>query len=179
MATIDMSPAFGTAYATRMVGYPTGIIGTTPATRPLFNGYTGDNFAPNTGGIKIMKGIVPTDFSTLLLSTTRASDVLVNFLTGFYDASIPGIRDNLTPSSTASNPIIISTNYISATSSGLGTWFWVQQFDSTNLLQQIIGTVGTVGSGADLEIPDTNIVSGNAYRILNLRLQFPTTWTFA
>jgi hypothetical protein len=44
--------------------------------------------------------------------------------------------------------------------------------------QGMIGTVGLTGSGADLEIADVNIVSGNQYKIVDLKIQFPSVWTY-
>jgi hypothetical protein len=44
------------------------------------------------------------------------------------------------------------------------------------LVHQMIGTVGMTGSGADLEINNTTVVSGTVYRISNLRINFPTTF---
>ena len=204
MATIDMSPAFGTSYTTRMLGLGTSVLANTTNTlgaaakSPLLNSYVGSNgttpmysadIASNTY-LWIMKGTAPTSFATLGGDTTTrpASDILVQYTTGHNAAA------DFAPSIATLNPATISTNYVAASGTGLASWFWLFQrrYGSGNagdiggswtlttaLFHQVVGTVGTVGSGADLEIPDTNIVSGNAYRILNLRLQFPTTWTFA
>lgn len=187
MATIDMSPAFGPGYVTRMLGYTLAANSSVgyPAGAPML--------APGDGGtanqktyLSVMKGTIPIDFSTLVNSTSRSADKLITFSTG----------TDFSPSATTVNPAIISTNYVAAGAPGIATWFWIYTVyngytgslngltspagvSDTTLLHQLIGTAGAVGSGADLEIPDTNIVAGNAYRILNLRLQFPTTWTFA
>jgi hypothetical protein len=41
---------------------------------------------------------------------------------------------------------------------------------------QMFGTVGTIGSGADMEMTSTNIVSGNAYAITGFKIVIPTTF---
>jgi hypothetical protein len=130
----------------------------------------------------IMKGTVPTDFSTLTNFNVRAADVLITFDT---TPAMSSTGNNLfLPSQDAANPIIISTTYKNATASGVATWYWwtvrkvFSLLDTDPFCHQIIGTIGIVGSGADLEISDVNLVSGNAYRVYNLRLNWPTTWTF-
>lgn len=124
-----------------------------------------------TGFINIYKGTVPVDFSTLTSATSRSADILISIATAsttnFY----------LTYQIT-SNPAVINSAYVLASSSGTATWFRWYTALSSNVIHQIIGTVGATGSGADLEIPNTSIVSGQPYRIQNLRLQFPSSWTY-
>ena len=76
--------------------------------------------------------------------------------------------------------------YKQATKSGLATWFCFsrQMNDSTNQTtmtmgaHSIIGDIGLIGSGADLELPDTNIVLGQNYRIDNFKINIPYSWTY-
>ncbi len=41
----------------------------------------------------------------------------------------------------------------------------------------MLGTVGLVGSGADLEISSTNIVSGEYYTSAGIYINMPFNWT--
>lgn len=183
MPTLEMSSAFSTGYVTRMLGKSSGIYGgATPATSPLMSQCTGGSYGQvGTNMIlMILKGTVPADFSTLTSLSVRSADVLMTFST---------IAGDFTPAIANVNPGIISTIYRASAAAGTATWFWwvTRQIGDgagsvytqyTTPINQMFGTVGITGGGADLEIPDTNIVSGLPYRITNLRLNFPTTWTY-
>lgn len=136
------------------------------------------------GIIFLMKGVVPTSFTGLNTIGARSSDILCRFMPGNNAAG------NFSTSQVNINPAVISTEYVAASASGQVTWFWwvavrnvwnnvIYTPDyNAGLHHSAYGTVGTSGSGADLEMPSTNIVSGELYRIRNLRLQFPSTWTY-
>jgi hypothetical protein len=120
-----------------------------------------------------MKGTVPTDFSTLTSLSSRSADTLVTF---------SGPNNDFSVSQSNVNPAVISTVYANATATGTVTWFWfvtkLWWSQTAVLIHQVIGTVGLTGSGADLEMGATSIVTGQPYRVLNLRILFPSTWTF-
>jgi hypothetical protein len=135
--------------------------------------------------LAIFKGTVPVDFSTLTSFNAKASDLLIT-----YDAtagtSSTGINQ-FTGSQGSVNPMVITTTYVNATATGTATWFWWfttpmsggSVWNNTVVpYNQIVGTVGTTGSGADLTIPSVAITTGSPYRIFNYRLQIPTEWTF-
>lgn len=143
-------------------------------------GYSGNAM----GQICIMKGTVPTDFTSLINPNSRLSDILIRYTVSY--SGVPTMGDFVTSQFNV-NPCNISTQYRAATASGTATWVWWfvvptsgggTAVDTLGLYHQIIGTVGLPLSGADLEIPTTNIVSGEQYRIMNLRVQFPTTWNY-
>lgn len=146
----------------------------------LLNGASGySNTA--VGVIYLMKGSIPTSFTGLTTPNARLTDVLCRFQVG---QNVPG--DFIT-SQVSVNPAVISTQYVSAVASGVTTWFWwvVGTTDNSNsigpaggIYHQAYGSIGTSGSGADLEMPTVNITAGELYRIRNLRLQFPSTWTY-
>ena len=119
----------------------------------------------------IMKGAVPTDFSTLTYNSSRNADILISYSRTAGTFIIPDVT---------ANPMICNTTFVSASASGTATWFWSQsRNNSANTINhQFIGTVGLIGSGADLEMSDTNIVSGNPYKVNNLKIQFPLSWTY-
>lgn len=140
-----------------------------------YNVYDSQVGSTTIGYISIYSGSVPTDFSTLTLPSSRSADVLLTFVSGINQ--IFQYTVNVT-----SNPAVINTAYTTASASGTATWFrWYTAYagtSPTSVVQQIIGTVGATGSGADLEIPTTALVSGTAYRIQNLRIQFPSSWSY-
>jgi len=175
MSTIEFSPSFGVKYANRCAGKNT--TATTNPRKPFAYGLlqsndTYQNASMNAHGfISIMKGTAPADFSTLIDATSRSTDKLIVFSV---------VAGDFAPTVDNVNPIIVNTSYVAASITGTASWFWwyVKNADDNSLQHQVIGSVGVVGSGSDLEIPDVNLISGTAYRILNLRLQFPTTWTY-
>ena len=183
MPTLEMSSAFATGYVTRMLGKGADIQGgATPATTPLMAQSSPGGYGSfgTTMILMVLKGAVPTNFSTLTDLSVRSADVLMTFYTTAGD---------FTPSIANVNPGIINTTYRASTAAGTATWFWWVTrrlgdgaggvyTEYTTPINQMFGTVGVTGSAADLEIPDTNIVSGLPYRITNLRLNFPTTWTY-
>jgi hypothetical protein len=167
MATVEISSDLANALA-RALYNNTGFSydGTTLAMVQYF-GYMGGN-----SGIAIMKGTPPTSFSGLTTYNARSADTLL-----FYSC-----EPNWGGGATFTNSqFILTTPFVAATQSGTATWFWGLTTSSPpgtgTIRQQMIGTVGATGSGADLEISNTNIVSGTTYQITNLKIKLPTTWT--
>jgi hypothetical protein len=122
-----------------------------------------------------MKGTVPTSFSTLTAYNSRSSDVLVSFVSNYSTAN------DFSGCSIIGQDFQLTTKTKSATASGTATWFWwfsIDSFSNAISNQGVLGTVGLVGSGADLEIPSVDIVAGNPYRISNVVWRFPTTLTY-
>jgi hypothetical protein len=142
------------------------------AASPFFCGIP--NAATSTcTGINIMQGTPPTDFTALTSFSVRASDRLMFFdalTSGVFVGSYNNSRWNL------------NTPLVAATATGTATWFWglITPNGGTNssvINQQFIGTVGLEGSGADLTISSTSIVSGSTYRISSLIVSLPSTYT--
>jgi len=137
------------------------------------------------GRLAIYKGTVPVDFSTLTSFNAKAADLLITYDATQYTSStginqFTGSQDNV-------NPMVITTTYVNASATGTATWFWwfTTPLSGSNIwsnttvpYNQIVGTVGITGSGADLTLPSVAITSGSPYRIFNYRLQIPTEWTF-
>ena len=79
--------------------------------------------------------------------------------------------------------VTINTDFVAASISGAATWFCLfhvdhNSFTTGNIGNFITGDVGITGSGADIEIPDTNLTSGELYRILGWKLKFPSSWEY-
>lgn len=190
MAVIELSAGFIPGYASRIFeAGASNNTGALPAyTTLLHTGCTG-GYGPTTMGsgaiLYLMKGAIPTNFSTLTNTSSHTSSILCSFNTKL---GYPFNIGDFTPT-IVTNPTTITTNYRFASASGVATWFWFLQRQlgdavgdnatwQTIPIQQFYGTVGINGSGCDLNIPDTNIVSGQAYRVYNLRLQLPTSWSY-
>lgn len=79
-----------------------------------------------------------------------------------------------------SNPVVISSIYKAADKTGTAAWFCLYRRYTDNSVQghAILGDVGLTGSGADLELPDLNIVAGNLYRIDNFKINLPSSWEY-
>lgn len=184
-----MSPSFTTGYVSRMLSHNVSwAVLAVPADSqgPVFGyaAYNGLLSAVDSGQVGavsklcIMQGTKPANFTNLQTTDQQASNVLVSF-------------GETTPSNTFSihqseNVATISTRYNNASVSGVATWFWLftTRYNSYNsgasvdISNQLMGTVGLPGTGSDLELQDTNIIAGQPYRVLNLGLRFPTSWTF-
>jgi hypothetical protein len=127
-----------------------------------------------------MKGTVPSDLSSLTTFSSRSADALVNWYNFNFNNSNNPATLHISVSSYVT-PVILSSAYVAAEASGTATWFWWTvrnipnsgNYSTGNTLHhQVVGTVGTTGSGADMELPSTSIVSGQNYRFLNLRIDF-------
>ena len=167
MARIELSTGMASNVSTNMLR--TGITSAGPNTNatgmPLFA--AGTSGANSYGRVIIMAGEMPTDTSVLTSPSFRLADQLVTF-----DAKSAGIT-----MTSARNVTTFSFNYVNATKAGQATWFWWQSLNggSTTLFHSIIGSIGLLGSNADLEVNDTNVIVGNPYRITNMRITWPTT----
>lgn len=175
MATIDLSSGFMAGLPNRILRYNEGISTSHVASVSGLLMAGADSYGYPGTRLTLMKGTVPADLSSLTSYTSRSADTLVEFV----------VRSaHFAPSQPTINPAVISTIYVNAAAAGTATWFWItvrpSYFqDNTNfIIHQIIGTVGLIGSGADLEMGSTNIVLGEPYRVLNLRIQFPSTWNY-
>lgn len=127
---------------------------------------------PNTVcGIHIMKGTPPTDFTGLTSFSVRSADRLVSFLA----------TDTFAGSGYSNNKFTLITTNKAAVASGTATWFWAvgtasMGTSTSTIWQQFIGNVGVTGSGADLEISSTDIVTGDIYRATALTIILPSTF---
>lgn len=122
----------------------------------------------------IMKGTVPTDFSALTTPTSRSTDVLITMQDDSSTSTI-GLSN---PIGETPGRVDVNSQFVNATASGQATWFWwyITGYTTNTIVQQIVGTVGT--SGADLIIPDTNIVAGDRYKFINLSFTMTDTFTY-
>ncbi len=135
-------------------------------------------FTSNNISMRIMKGAIPTSFSEIPNDLARYSDCLVDWF----------ILNNPDYSSTSkiqfeasSNPVKLFTEFEPARLSGTATWFWfISWYDRSAIdtYSSFYGTVGLPGSGADLIVGNTNIVQNTQYRISELLINIPSSWTY-
>jgi hypothetical protein len=116
--------------------------------------------------IRIMKGVPPT-YQQLNTVLSRTSDVLVTL----YPQSLT--NPNMWVTSGPTSIYLQSTDLAYASASGTATWLWWTSRGDDGLgtegvpFIQATFTVGTLGSGADFEMPTTDIVSGRGYKLIN------------
>lgn len=124
----------------------------------------------------VYKGTVA-DFATFTDRSTRSSDALVSFSLTAGTGSFQSV--GLT-SGAMRYVLGRAVTPATASSSGLATWFLLCRGGTSSLTDKgaMIGTVGQAGSGADLELPDPNIVSGQPYSSGGIYINFPLSWTF-
>lgn len=178
MSSFEASPTFMDTVMYRILNIPGTTSYTTAANATLLS--TASNGTAQTQ-IILMKGAVPTSLSglTTIAASGRSSDMLVRFMGG---SSIFG------GSTGVANPCILTTAYVTAMASGTATWYWWSTENlngqaspgngSGELVHQIIGTVGITGSGAELEMENVDIVSGQQYRLVGVQMRLPEYWTY-
>lgn len=131
--------------------------------------------------LEIYKGTIPTNINTFTSRATRASDLLISFSlpgsTGSYEM-IGGVNIG-TAQQTRRLVVGKMLTPTSASASGLATWFLIGRAgDNLTDRSAMIGTVGAIGSGADLEVSNANIVAGVNYISNGLIINYPAIWNF-
>ena len=129
-----------------------------------------------TAGLLIIYKGAPETFPSFSDRATRASDVLITF-------TLPSGTGSYTDVGLVSQQrrFIFGKHLAqqAAAASGIATWFLLCRSGTTSLTDKaaVIGTVGLVGSGSDLEVPTTNIISGDYYTSAGIYMNFPQNWT--
>lgn len=186
MPTIDVSQNLHKAALGTMFYFNSGGIS------GAYNDFYGALWFATNSYMGIYKGTQQTTYT--LDNNTRDGDRLIAW--NFTQLIGTGWEYNMTPSTINSNndQVNLKSFYTTASQSGTATWFrivWMNganagaTFWSTNdIMGAITGTVGPLGSGADLEMAGftnpspVNIVAGQRYKIDNLQLTFPRTFTY-
>lgn len=141
------------------------------------------------GFVNIMKGTPPVNIEDMQKYSDYADDILISYdMTNAGAAFVPTQplqNVTITEAANYTDTIKIGTVYKAAIASGEATWVWICNREATGatiytdrLYHNVIGTVGNMSSGADLVIPNVNIVSGKLYRIVDLKMQLPLTFTY-
>lgn len=168
MATLRLS-SFGVQ---SIIGANNGCIGAIGAAT-LASIITGSG----TAGVSLLiiyKGTIAT-FPSFTDRSTRSADVLITFTLptsqGFSDLGIVSDAYRLLVGKHSSNQ--------AAAASGTASWFLLCRSGTTTLTDKgaLLGSVGVVGSGTDLEISSTSIISGNNYQSAGFYVNMPQNWT--
>jgi hypothetical protein len=137
--------------------------------------------------LEIYSGTPPTTWTGITSMSGFAGQLLVSFNCAGDNAELS--------SSTAGGPrsfLIGKSMRESSTAVGTGTatWFCLRrlvttststwdipdQYDLTDCAA-IIGTVGAIGSGADIEVASTSITTGSTYKSAGFLLSIPSSYT--
>lgn len=172
MSTIELSPACISSITSRM--FVTATLEEYPHLAGLTGNGAGWGGARPAVSIRLMQG-TPPPLPNSTTAASRSTDTLVEW----WGTDFPGnVTSNI-------NPVVVNSPYRAAIRTGTATWLWWIVSPSSGLnnttgtfLHEIIGTVGGLGSGADLELAYPNIITGVNYKLQNLRVQFPTSWTY-
>lgn len=120
------------------------------------------------------------------MGTTTSADAgrLIEWPSTYYTSLIGPVTYTVTGTSPLTTTTQIITGLKAATASGTASWFLLGMVNGdagapgTTLFQQITGTVGVPGSGADLIMDTTTIVSGELYKVADLTLTFSSVFTY-
>lgn len=125
------------------------------------------------GSFMILKGPMPADVNNI--GSIAAANVLLHWNSDYASSTYVAMVNEI---ATLNLPLI------AALASGTATWFYLKTHSygqnsaasviASTQIHGIIGTVGEIGSGADLEIASTDIGSGNQYRLVNFKMAFPS-----
>lgn len=134
----------------------------------------------NTCAIYIYSNAIPVPSGYVSGATLATYTPLISILGAVGSGGIYSSSQSTTlATSSATGATIINTEYVTASASGTASWFLLGNFNASvsQTMQQIIGTVGAPGSGADLIIGSTSIVAGSQYKA-SLSILFPLSWSW-
>lgn len=186
MPVVEISAGAWTNFANRLTNF-TGISPVTGATvTPGFYSTTPLLAYSPTGNtlISVIRIYSGTRQSAWMGTTTSVdANKLVEWKTSTadYTSAVGPVTYTVTGTSPLTTTTQIITSLNAATASGTASWFLlgVVNNSTTTLYQQITGTVGVPGSGADLIMSTTTIVSGELYKVADLTLTFSSVFTYA
>lgn len=117
----------------------------------------------NSGKVRVYTGTQPTDANTALGSQTLLGEFSLAS-TAFGASTASGTAPNRSAVATAA-----TIADITAVATGTATWFRMVKSDGTTVLMD--GSVGT--SGADLNLTDVTITSGETMRVSSFAVSNP------
>ena len=136
----------------------------------------------NCAVVRVMSGPIPTNIETLTSAEPPPAGTTVLWELGTNNTSTQWAP---TLDNWVNNPTSISSIFSTVSATGIASWFWIctiaygangTQFPSLRygtVVHNITGTIGLVGSGSDMEMLNTSLVSGQFLRLLNLKFQLP------
>lgn len=184
MAVIELSPGFAAAVPARVMRLGNNDrdwINRSNSGLLMGDQYASGYYTYTLTQILFMKGTVPTGWITW---ADRSADLLCRFKVGTTGIHTFGKHIAAATGTVVGTTTTVNSLYAPALATGTCTWFLWHVYRATTdadvpttQWHQLIGTVGLPGSGADLEIPDVDLVTGGLYKITNLPITFPSSWT--
>lgn len=135
----------------------------------------GQLFGGSMGVLRIMSGTMPTSPEIYNVTPPSGTTTLFQVTSYIYGDDFAPTGNNW-----YTDPTVISTYFRAVIATGVATWFWLltPQYDygtgfgqNPAVVHSIIGDVGTVGSGADMEMFNPSLVAGQFLRVINLNLK--------
>lgn len=178
MAKIEFSQGFMSglpARIARISGSIGGDVSTIQSHGIFGNGGNGGIYS--SGSFRIYKGSKPT--ISFIKNQANALNAFNNDLLLSVEEEYGDFNNTII----VANPIVVRSLYKSSIRSGTAAWFCMARTktgSNSHIVYNhaVIGDLGLTGSGADLELPDLNIVAGNLYRIDNFKINLPSSWTY-
>lgn len=128
----------------------------------------------NQGIIRVMSGTIPGSAELATIAPPAGTAILWQVPVDYYT--------DPTGSKWYSDPTSISTYFATTIATGVATWFWIcttttnyEGYPNYSSALNVIGDIGTVGSGSDMEMVNPSIVAGQFLRIININLKMPAS----
>ncbi len=135
--------------------------------------------------LSVFKGTVAnaSDFSGNQIDNFRSTDRLIRWIIRFNTG---GIYDYNSFVSITDNVVDLVAGYKNASLTGDATWlaYYASSYGGSQSANRIIDngvivmTISAAGGGGDVTIPNISIVSGESYRLVNLSMTAPLTYTY-
>lgn len=135
----------------------------------------------NLGILRLMSGTRPA-MSSITANTAPAGTTILWEARALGQLSSTSNTFRQAPNSWYLNPAVFSTVLVAATAAGTASWFWfltvaansIGTISTNTVYHNITGTVGTVGSGADMIMASTTVAVGQFIRMNAFKIKFPT-----
>ena len=140
------------------------------------NGYSGRR------GLYLYKNIPPAISDILGYGATVGTSIL-NGMPATFRAADLLLTYNVTAVTFTGNTIALALAQATAAASGTATWFCLATYNTyvntTNKFYpcMIVGTITPTNNGGDIEMPNVSIISGNIYKMPQLELKLPFSYT--
>lgn len=134
---------------------------------------------PGTTLLVLGTGAVPNP-DTLVSYTTLGTQRAIGW--NLYQASMTDYLGLV--ASIINEKYTFSTPYNAVVNAGTLTWFgllrrwWGSGSPTAQLSDNVIGTIGAIGSGADIEMFNPVVTVGQQVRVIGLSLAVPTSWSW-
>ena len=134
-------------------------------------------------GLYLYKGTLPTVSDVLGYGATALPSLSANNPATFRSADLL-LKYPVTAATFTGNTIALTLSQATAIASDIATWFCLATYQgpytgTTNKFYpcMIVGTITPTNNGGDIEMPNVSIISGNIYKMPQLELKLPFSYT--